>query len=65
MELVEGEEDVINMSKVDGSMLAAVNSLKHEYATTVTARITPGDLSDVATDQLHFNMTNGSHPCTK
>ena len=42
MELVEGEEGVVNLKRVEGSMSAAVNSLKHEYATSVTAKITPG-----------------------
>lgn len=42
VELVEGEESVINLSKVEKTMVAAVQSLKHEYTTSVTTRITPG-----------------------
>jgi hypothetical protein len=42
VELVEGEHDVINLGKVEASMGSAVQALKHEYTTSVTARITPG-----------------------
>ena len=42
VELVEGEHDVINLKKIEGAMAASVQALKHEYATSVTARITPG-----------------------
>lgn len=42
VELVEGEGDIINMNRVEGSMAAVVNSLKHEYTTNIVARITPG-----------------------
>lgn len=42
VELVEGEHDVINLGKVEGSMAAALQALRHEYTTSVTARITPG-----------------------
>ena len=43
VELVEGEKDVINFDKLEGSMVAALNSLKQEFTTSVTARITPGE----------------------
>lgn len=46
VELVEGEHDVINLGKVEGYMAAALQSLKHEYTTSVTARITPGTVED-------------------
>lgn len=42
VELVEGEQDVINLKKVEGAMQGAVSSLKHEYTTAITGRITPG-----------------------
>lgn len=42
VQLVEGERDVINLQKVEGSMVAAVTSLKHDYTSSITARITPG-----------------------
>lgn len=41
MQLVEGERDVINMEKIEGGMSAVINSLKHEYTTSVVTRITP------------------------
>ena len=40
--LVEGERDVISLDKVEEMMFASVNSLKHDYTTSVIARITPG-----------------------
>ena len=42
VELVEGEEEVINLQRIEGAMSASINALKHEYTTSVTARITPG-----------------------
>ena len=42
VELDEGEKDVINLGKVESSMLAAVNGLKQEFASSVSGRITPG-----------------------
>lgn len=48
VELVEGEHDVINLGKVEGYMAAALQSLKHEYTTSVTARITPGTAGHMA-----------------
>ena len=42
VELVEGEHDVINLGRVEGAMATSLQALKHEYTTSVTARITPG-----------------------
>lgn len=42
VELVEGEHDVINLERVETSMGAVLQALKHDYTTSVTARITPG-----------------------
>lgn len=50
VELVEGEESVINLSKVEKTMVAAVQSLKHEYTTSVTTRITPASLERISVD---------------
>lgn len=56
---MEGEHDVINLGKVEGYMAAALQSLKHEYTTSVTARITPGIARD--TYPLHVGHV-GSRP---
>ena len=52
VELVEGEEGVINLKKIEGAMSGAVEALKHEYTTAVSTRITPGVWEPTQTPKL-------------
>lgn len=54
--LGEGEQDVVDLEKLEASMQATLKSLKWDYSNTITARVTPG----VAIDGGHFiNKSEG------
>ena len=40
--LNEDDQDIIDLEKVESSMEAAVNALKHDYTNSIITRITPG-----------------------
>lgn len=40
--LGEGEQDVVDLEKLEASMQATLKSLKWDYSNTITARVTPG-----------------------
>lgn len=54
--LGEGEQDVVDLEKLEASMQATLKSLKWDYSNTITARVTPG----AAIDGGHFiNKSEG------
>ena len=40
--LNEDDQDIIDLEKVESSMEAAINALKHDYTNSIITRITPG-----------------------
>jgi len=44
--LGEGEQDVVDLEKLEASMQATLKSLKWDYSNTITARVTPGAAID-------------------